>query len=68
MGRGAKLKIGPSIFAGQKKAPAGEERRVLLTGEGAKSGHSPAVAIARPILLSLTKILNCELATVNFQL
>ena len=35
MGRGAKFKAGPSKIAGQKKAPAGEDRRALLTGEGA---------------------------------
>jgi len=42
--RGAKFKAGPSKIAGQKKAPAGEDRRALLTGEGRKSGQSPAVA------------------------
>ncbi len=33
-----------SIIAGQK-APAGEDLRALLTGEGPTSGQSPAVAI-----------------------
>ena len=35
-GLGAKLETGPpSVNAGQKKAPAGEDQRALLTGEGA---------------------------------
>jgi hypothetical protein len=40
-GRGAKFKVGPSKIAGQKKAPAGEDRRVLLPGEGAQERPLP---------------------------
>jgi hypothetical protein len=59
-----------TINGGQKKAPAGEDRRALLTGEGRKSGQSPSFqSNFDRWLLSLTVpqlcAFNCELSTVT---
>jgi hypothetical protein len=61
-GRGAKFKAGPSKIAGQKKAPAGEDRRALLTGEGAQERPQPCRCNRT---LDGYRAFNCGLLTVT---